>query len=178
VPDRAVISVDLVVIATLVRLVAEEMDGSVVQAIWEVLLVRQVLQAVRLVPTGRKNVEGNLAAYGVAVISLVGVRLTLGSSRSGDEREFEIRKLLLQRLNKLGPHIMLQIELIEIFPLLYTSIPANRANIYHPIPELHERASLHRDIEICDVVQAEAHEFLVVFLAYVLDEAVRSERHA
>jgi hypothetical protein len=57
---------DLVVVAALVRLVAEEVDGVVLDA-GDLLLGFHVLQAVRLVPSSRKNVEGDLAADGVAV---------------------------------------------------------------------------------------------------------------
>jgi hypothetical protein len=58
---------NLVVVAALVRLVAEEMDGAVLDAA-DLLLGFHVLQAVRLVPAGGEDVEGDLAADGVAVI--------------------------------------------------------------------------------------------------------------
>ena len=62
--DRAAILENLVVVAALVRLVAEEMDGGVVDAA-DVLLVQDVLEAVGLVPTGGENIEGDLPTDGV-----------------------------------------------------------------------------------------------------------------
>ena len=57
VADGARVLEDLVVVAALVRLVAEEVNGGVVDAAGQVLLVLDVLQAVGLVPASRKNVE-------------------------------------------------------------------------------------------------------------------------
>ena len=57
---------DLIVVAALVRLVAEEVDGAVLDAA-DLLLGFHVLQAVRLVPSSREDIEGDLAADGVAV---------------------------------------------------------------------------------------------------------------
>lgn len=64
---------DLVIVAALVRLVAEEVDGAVLDAA-DLLFGFDMLQAVGFVPAGRENVEGDLAADGVAVweILLVG----------------------------------------------------------------------------------------------------------
>jgi hypothetical protein len=63
---RALVSEDLVVVAALHRLVAEEVDRGVLDASRLLGLVLQVLQAVRLVPAGREDVEGYLAADGEA----------------------------------------------------------------------------------------------------------------
>ena len=57
---------NLVVVAALVRLVAEEVDLAVLDAA-DLLLGLDVLQTVRLVPAGREDIEGDLAADGVAV---------------------------------------------------------------------------------------------------------------
>ena len=57
---------DLVVVAALVGLVAEEVDGAVLDAA-DLLLGFDVLQAVGLVPASGEDVEGDLAADGVAV---------------------------------------------------------------------------------------------------------------
>lgn len=59
------ISEDFVVIAALEGLVAKKVDGLVFYAC-DVLLGLDVLETVRLVPTGRKDVKGNLASDGVA----------------------------------------------------------------------------------------------------------------
>ena len=64
--DGAGVLEDLVVVAALVRLVAEEVDGAVLDAA-DLLLGFDVLQAVGLVPASGEDVEGDLAADGVAV---------------------------------------------------------------------------------------------------------------
>ena len=58
---------DLVVVAALVRLVAEEVDGAVLDAT-DLLLCFHVLQAVGLVPSSREDIEGDLPADGVSVM--------------------------------------------------------------------------------------------------------------
>lgn len=70
-PDRPLVLVDLVVVAALVRLVTEEVDSRKVDAVGQVLVGLDVLQAVRLVPARGEDVEGYLAADGVAVPTLV-----------------------------------------------------------------------------------------------------------
>lgn len=63
--------VDFVVVAALVRLVAEEVNGGVLDTTWQVLLVLDVLQAVGLVPALGEDIERDLAADGVARIESV-----------------------------------------------------------------------------------------------------------
>jgi hypothetical protein len=58
---------DLVVVAALVRLVAEEVDLGVLDA-GDLLLGLDVLQAVSLVPAGREDVKGDLSADRVTII--------------------------------------------------------------------------------------------------------------
>ncbi len=67
-PHRPLVVEDLVVVATLHRLVAKEVDGGVLDAAGPLGLVLEVLQAVRLVPARGEDVEGDLAANGEAVI--------------------------------------------------------------------------------------------------------------
>lgn len=67
VPDRPGVLVDLVVVAALERLVAEEVDRRVGDAPRLLGLGLEVLQAVGLVPAGGEDVEGDLAADGEAV---------------------------------------------------------------------------------------------------------------
>ena len=64
--DGARVLEDLVVVAALVGLVAEEVDGVVLDAT-DLLLGFDVLQAVGLVPASGEDVERDLAADGVAV---------------------------------------------------------------------------------------------------------------
>lgn len=71
VPNGAAVGEDLVVVAALKRLVAKEVDCRVLDglAAGPLGLVREVLQAVGLVPAGWEDVEGDLAADGEAVRS-------------------------------------------------------------------------------------------------------------
>lgn len=62
---RAWILKDLVVVAALVCLVAEEVDCRVLDT-GDVFFVGEVVQAVGLVPAGREDVEGDLPADGVS----------------------------------------------------------------------------------------------------------------
>ena len=64
--DRSGVFKDLIVVPTFESLVAEEMNGGVVNASGQVLLVLDVLQAVSLVPASREHVERDLAADRVA----------------------------------------------------------------------------------------------------------------
>jgi hypothetical protein len=172
---------NLVIVAAFVRLVAEEVDGAVLDAA-DLLLGFHVLQAVRLVPARGEDVEGDLAADGVTVTwnSLANVVAQWNSrfERWWHIRKPQIRELLPHSLHKLLANLMLKIELLILVALLDCRIPANRAHVDHAIAEFHERAALHRDVQVGDVVQDEAHQLLVVVLANPLDETVRSERHA
>ena len=60
VPDRPLVLVNFVVVAALVRLVAEEVDRLEVHTIGLVLVLLDVLQAVGLVPTSGEDVERDL----------------------------------------------------------------------------------------------------------------------
>ena len=60
-PNCPAILEDLIIIAALVGLVAEEVDGGKFNTT-ERLLCLQVLQAVCFVPTSGKNIKGNLSA--------------------------------------------------------------------------------------------------------------------
>lgn len=59
---------DLVVVAALEGLVAEEVDRLVLDAAWPLGLALQVLQAVGLVPAVGEDVEGDLATDGEPVV--------------------------------------------------------------------------------------------------------------
>jgi hypothetical protein len=72
--DGSGVLVDLVVVTTRESLVAEEVDGLVVDA-GDVLLVLNMLQAVGLVPAIWKDVEGDLTAYRVAGEKSVAVQV-------------------------------------------------------------------------------------------------------
>ena len=64
--NRSGILIDLVVIAALERLVAEEVDVLIIHSTGHVLVILDVLQAVRLVPARWEDVEGDLATERIA----------------------------------------------------------------------------------------------------------------
>ena len=61
------IAVDLPVVPAFVRLVTEEMNVSILDSAWEILLILQVLEAIGLIPALGEDIEGDLAADGVSV---------------------------------------------------------------------------------------------------------------
>ena len=61
-PCRSRIAVDLIVIPAFERLVAEKMNGRVIDSAASFLRC-QILQAIRLVPASGKHVEGYLSTY-------------------------------------------------------------------------------------------------------------------
>jgi hypothetical protein len=79
VPDGPAVAEDLVVVAALESLVAEEVDRLVLDATGALGLVLDVLQAVCLVPAGGEDVEGDLPADGEAVRRGVVVSLRGGT---------------------------------------------------------------------------------------------------
>lgn len=73
---------------------------------------------------------------------------------------------------------MLIVESIKLAPLLQTRIPPHGANIDHPVPKLHKRAPLARQLHARNVPQTKVHKRLVAVLAEPLDEAARRQRLA
>ena len=61
------ITIDLIVVATLVALVAKEMNGCVIDSAGQVLLVLHMSKTESFVPAGRKGIEGDLAADRVSM---------------------------------------------------------------------------------------------------------------
>lgn len=66
VSDGAGVGVNLVVVAALEGLVAEEVDGVVGDAIGLLGLVLEVLEAVGLIPASGEDIKGDLASNGEA----------------------------------------------------------------------------------------------------------------
>lgn len=93
-------------------------------------------------------------------------------------RQAEIGESSLDILDKLLANAPLQINLLVFVPLTDTSIPPNRADVDHAIPELDECTSLDGNIQVCHIMQDESHELLVVVLANPLDERMRGQRLA
>lgn len=180
-PHSPGIAIYLPIITPLKRLIPEKVYSRVLNAVGHVDLVLHVLQAVGFVPALGEDVEADLAADGVA--RKMGQKVSETSWVLGDKggkglRETIIRELAFNSLNKLLPNPMLQIKNFILPPLLLTSVPANGADINHAVSELHKRAPLHRNFQVGDVVQQEAHEFLIPLLPDPGDEVLVRERLA
>mmetsp|Transcript_2583 Transcript_2583/g.10827 ORF Transcript_2583/g.10827 Transcript_2583/m.10827 type:complete len:260 (-) Transcript_2583:1-780(-) len=125
VPYRPRMHEDLVVVATFVCLVPEEVH------LVEVLLVHEA-KAVRLVPSRREDVEGDLAADAVREVVLA---LELGSHRL----DHGLANLV---------HIVIRLKVV---PLLARAIPTDGTDVEHSSAELDERAALDRAVNLAHV---------------------------
>lgn len=105
---RAAIREDLVVITTLETLVAEEVNGGILDA-RDILLRLDMLETVRLVPTRRVDIERNLPANSVAS-SKGTVRIRRRMIRdwvSVHSHKSVIREFLLERFDHISSDIVL-----------------------------------------------------------------------
>lgn len=152
------VRVNLPVVAALKRLVAKEVDILVRDATGLLGLGLEVLEAVRLVPAGGEDVEGDLPADGVGQV--------------------EVRELVLQGLDKGPPHASALVKGLEVVPLLGGGVPPDGRDVDHAVAELDKGAALDGDVEVRHVVQDEVDELLVLVLADPLDEAVGRQRLA
>lgn len=112
------------------------------------------------------------------VLFIIPISSGKSKRRDRNSRQPQIRKLLPQHRHELLPHLMLPIVLIKRIPLLHTRIPADGTNIHHPIPKLHKRAPLNRQVQIRHIMQHKPHKLLVLVLAQPLYEAVTCEGYA
>jgi hypothetical protein len=90
-------------------------------------------------------------------------------------RKTKIRELSLQCLNKLLADVVLQIKLLILRPLIIASVTPNRRHVDHAVPELHECTSHDWQIQLCNILQAELGELLVLFFPEPSDEGGRGE---
>ena len=74
--DPAIL-VEFIVVAALECLVAEEVDGSILNTAWKILLVLNVLQTVCLVPACWKDIERYLTSDRVAANLLARILICL-----------------------------------------------------------------------------------------------------
>ena len=93
-------------------------------------------------------------------------------------RETKVWELFLDSLDELRANAVLEIEILVVISLLHTRITTDRGDVDHAVSELDECTSLDRDVEICDVVEYEPDELLVIGLSNPLDEAVTGQRLA
>lgn len=106
--DSAGVRKDLIIVAAGEALVAEEVNGLVFDA-RDVLLGLDVLQAVSLVPASGEDIEGDLAADGVAVCcrTVVSFIHSKGTSlHCANLRETIVGELLLQSLDHIPTNVV------------------------------------------------------------------------
>ena len=160
--DGAGVGEDLVIVAALGGLVAEEMDSGILDTTGPLRLVLQVLQAVSLVPAVGEDVEGDLTADGEAGGFRIMVRKGYKRKGGGEKerarggevnsRQAEVSKLLTQLLNEGLTNLVLKVVLLVIETLLVGGVTADRRDVDHAVPELDESAALVGDVEVGDVV--------------------------
>jgi len=115
VPLGSFVRENLVVIATLKSLIAEEVN------LIEILLLDE-LEAIRFVPSIRKDVEGNLPPDA--------------------ESQVEIGKLFLHGCHHILPNIVREVKLLVVIPLFAGAVPSNGGNVHHATTELNKSATL------------------------------------
>lgn len=94
-------------------------------------------------------------------------------------RKAIIWKLLLQRLNHMLPRMCLLVPLLILISLLFTRVPAHRADVDHAISELNECTAHRRQtLEVGDVLEAKFGELLVFLFADPGDEGLRGQGSA
>jgi hypothetical protein len=133
VTNRPLIAVDLIIITTLIRLITKEMNRLVIDAVLPLLLLRDKVQAVRLVPARGEDVEADLPADGVC--------------------EAVVRERLFQRAHHGGADVVLDVVLLVLVALLGGGVAADGRDVDHAVAELDEGAALDGDVEVGDVVQ-------------------------
>merc|ERR1712224_281421 len=141
-PRNTLIILDLLVVAALVALVAEEVQVTVR------LPARHVSQTLRLIPTHRDTINTNLPT---------------------DSPRHVVRRARPEALAHLRNHPLanpvLLILRVELVTLLIAAVAPNRTNINHTVTELDKRASLLRDARLRQQHKHEVDELLYLLLA-------------
>ena len=122
--DGARIAEDLIVVASLDVRKWNRADGHrLVSKEVNLVVVRQKLETVRLVPSLRNDVEGNLSANEID--------------------EVHVRELLLQHFHHLLANVVLLVVLTKGVSLLLGAVAANGADIDHAGAEFDEGSSVY-----------------------------------
>jgi hypothetical protein len=166
--------VDLVVVAALEGLVAEEMDGGVLDSAGLLCVVLEVLKAVGLVPASGEDIKRDLAANGVSDLSCMGQHFFQSIDRSSFQhsRQAKVGESLLELCNEGLTDLVLLVIGLVLASLAVGDVTADGADVDHAVTELNEGAALEGDVEVRNVVQDEVDELFVLLLANPLDEAV------
>lgn len=144
--NRPLVAIDLPIIASWISLVAEEVYLVVFDAAPSLLFL-DVLEAVRLIPTGGENVKRNLTADGVC--------------------KAKVGEGFFQRSDHGGANIVLDVIGFVVVALLGGGVTANGGYVDHAAAELDKCAALDGDIEVGDVVEDPVNICLVQVVVFL-----------
>jgi hypothetical protein len=130
---RPSILINLKIITTVIRLVAEKVNRRIVHTIGQVLVGLDVTQTVRLVPAGREDVEGDLAADGVC--------------------EADVGEGFFELADHGGAYVVLFVVGFVFVAFVARGVAADGRYVDHAVAELDEGAAFDGDVEVGDVVQ-------------------------
>ncbi|CAG2173482.1 unnamed protein product [Oppiella nova] len=162
IPDSARIRIDLVVVTSRRRLIAEEVD------LIEVLLHESQAicfvpthesQAIGFVPTLRETVETDLSADGVAEVQLL--------TEPG-----------VQCVHKLLADVVFGVIGGELLPLPLRTAPAHRTYVDQTVAELDEVSAFDRQFHFRHIPQTEVDERLEFLFAHELRDRLRGQQRA
>jgi hypothetical protein len=151
VSNRPLITINLPVVSTRVRLITKEVDLIIHYAAPSLLLCKMV-EAVCLVPTSGEHVEGDLSTDGVC--------------------EAEVGEGLLELGDHGGADVVLDVVGLVVIAFLDGGVTANGGHVNHAVAELDEGAALDRDIEVGDVVEDPANHTISVYSSLTLQTVV------
>jgi hypothetical protein len=134
------VRVYFVVIATNHGFIAEEVNRVILDTIWKVDVVFDVIEAVCFIPAGREDIKRDLATNGISIRSNRSGQCLGYAEVCQNLRQSQIRKLFPQCLYKSHTNTLLVIKCREGQSLSLTSVPPHRTNIDHAIPELNKSA--------------------------------------
>ena len=131
------------VISARVSLVSEEVDF---------LVLLQKPQTVSFVPTDGKHVKTDLTSDRIL--------------------HSQIRELFLKGLNKLGSDSVFLVVLLIVISFALGTVSTDGGDVDEPRSVLDESASLDRNVDVCDVVEAESDELFEFVLSQEVSDAL------
>jgi hypothetical protein len=139
--NRPLITINLPIIPARIRLIAKEVN-LIIHHATPALLVRNMLETVRLVPARGEHVKGDLSADGVC--------------------EAEVGEGFFERGDHGGADVVLNVVGLVVVALLDRGVAADGGDVDHAIAEFDEGAALDGDVEVGDVVEDPGEELLVL----------------
>lgn len=138
--NRPLITINLPIIAALIRLVSKEVD-LIIHDATPALLLGHMLETVRLVPARGEHVERDLSADRV--------------------REAEVGEGFLELRDHGGADVVLDVVGLVVVALLDGGVTADGRDVDHAVAELDKGAALDGDVEVGDVVEDPISQELV-----------------